>query len=328
MANPHRFYIDVWNKCDLNCRHCFSESGKSEGRLVSIAEVCRVIDDACLLQDIREIQITGGEPTQRPDICEIIGRLLEKGLTILLQTNGAFNESIRDDILRLPGEKVQLIVSLDGIEANSYLRGEDATRRTIENIGRLREKFAIRINTLLSSIITWSDIEQLASLASTYDLTLAFNPICPSGRADVSLLMDAKRYFDLMYRLEDLRDQNITVRKCFGVVNNQLIEQSRCPVRWGHAIHVAAGGSVAPCGFLANNPECQMGSIRGDSVNRLRSHYPSPCMQLASECQACEYYRDEYCHGGCPARIYGIHGRFDAVDCYCMARYYRGDAGD
>jgi radical SAM protein with 4Fe4S-binding SPASM domain len=130
-------------------------------------------------------------------------------------------------------------------------------------------------------------------------------------------------YFEAMNRLEELRLKGIRVRKCFDFVNNHLVENENCPVRSGTSIHIAADGSVSPCGFLVQHPECDLGSIRDSSIPELKTRYPLELKKLAPVCYRCEFYQREYCHGGCPARIHAIHHKFDAVDIYCMAKYFQ-----
>lgn len=66
------------------------------------------------------------------------------------------------------------------------------------------------------------------------------------------MLMPPDKYFEWMYKLEDFRQQNIIIKKCFDIIDGHMVENERCPVREGTAIHVSADGSVYPCGFLVS----------------------------------------------------------------------------
>jgi len=323
MSKHQRFYINIWDRCNLNCKHCFNESGKVQDKLLSYSEIIRLIEEAQECMGIEEVQLTGGEPTQRPDIFPIIRELQQKGIKILLQTNGVFGSAIMNEILKLPEENFSLIVSLDGIETNDYFRGRGATEKTIDNLKILSKKFQIRINTLLSAKIKWEEIEKLVLLAEELKLSLAFNPVCPSGRADPSMLMPPNKYFEWMYKLENLRQRGVTIRKSFDIIDCHMIETEECPVRKGATIHIAADGGTYPCGFLVNNPICFSGSVRDFSLIELLKKIPPYCKALSSECRKCKFYIKGYCHGGCPARIYALYKRFDEVDIYCMAKYIK-----
>ena len=156
-------------------------------------------------------------------------------------------------------------MSIDGIETNDLFRGKGVTSKALENVKTLSNETEIRINTLLSSSIRWKEIEELAELGEKFSIVLAFNPVCPLGRADFSLMMEPHKYFRWMYRLEGLRNRGIQVRKCFDLIGGRLMERENCPVRKGATIHIAADGKAYPCGFLVNRPECLIGSYRGES---------------------------------------------------------------
>ncbi len=321
MKSGKRLYLNVWDRCNLNCCHCFNEGGKGQDEVLSFAEIITLVEEAQKVMGITEIQITGGEPTQRPDIIPLMNELCSKGVHIFLQTNGVFEGDLRDSLLEFSKESLSLIVSLDGIRTNEELRGRHTTTKTIENIRVLSHKFPIRINTLLSSKIVWDEIEYIVKLAEEYHLSLVFNPICPSGRADTSLLMPPQTFFDWMYRLEKLQQRGIQLRKNFDIVNNRLVETEDCPVRKGATFHVNADGRVHACGFLVNNPTSYAGSVRKHSIAELMNMFPPDSKTVPSRCLQCEFYTNHLCHAGCPARIFALHQDFDAIDFYCMAEY-------
>ena len=136
--------------------------------------------------------------------------------------------------------------------------------------------------------------------------------------------MPPNKYFEWMYRLENLRQQGVMIRKCFDFIDRRMVETEECPVRKGvGAVYVCADGKTYPCGFLVNNSLCFLGSVRDFSLIELRERVHSYCKALAPECRECELYIKEYCHGGCPARIYALYKRFDEIDIYCMAKYFQ-----
>lgn len=320
-----RLYFNIWNSCNLHCSQCFNDGGSTGGKVLTKNEIIRIAVRAKDEWGIEEIQLTGGEPTGRPDLPELLDALIEQGLYVWLQTNGVFDELFRNRILLYPSDKLGLIISLDGFKTNDYFRGKENTAKTLANIQVLAPCFPLRVNCLLSEQITWKEIEDLVEMATQHHFSIAFNPVIPDGRADRSILMPRDRYFEWMFRIGALKQGEVLIRSGFDTEGSQLVEYENCPVRHMKAIHINADGKVHTCGFFTGNPFMYAGSVKDISLKdiaRNLSQLEGP--ELALRCKSCDYYRNALCHGGCPARIFALHGRFDREDYYCMADYYQG----
>lgn len=71
--------------CNLNCRWCDSAYARKGGRLRSVASILREIRQMkCSLAEV-----TGGEPLLQAEAFTLIERLVGKGYTTLVETNGA-----------------------------------------------------------------------------------------------------------------------------------------------------------------------------------------------------------------------------------------------
>lgn len=123
----HHRPIVVWNvtrRCNLHCAHCYSASldRKYPGEL-SLDEGKRVIDDLARFR-VPALLLSGGEPTMRADLPELISYATEIGLRTVLSTNGTF--LTRRLVQRLSDAGLNRVgVSLDGLEAtNDKFRGK------------------------------------------------------------------------------------------------------------------------------------------------------------------------------------------------------------
>ncbi|MFZ5867588.1 MAG: 12,18-didecarboxysiroheme deacetylase [Thermodesulfobacteriota bacterium] len=128
--------VVVWNvtrRCNLKCVHCYSQSEDLDykGEL-STEEGKALIDDLAQFGS-PVILFSGGEPLIRPDILELIGYAVEKGLRAVVSTNGTL-------ISRPLAEKLHQIglsyvgISLDGLESvHDAFRG---VRGTFERVLR------------------------------------------------------------------------------------------------------------------------------------------------------------------------------------------------
>lgn len=71
--------------CDSRCVWCDTPHAFTQGTLYSIDQIMsRVMDYRCPL-----VEVTGGEPLVQLEVFPLMSRLLDRGLTVLLETSGA-----------------------------------------------------------------------------------------------------------------------------------------------------------------------------------------------------------------------------------------------
>ena len=73
--------------CNLRCAYCDTSYAYEQGRFMEISEILeRVRRLRCDL-----VEVTGGEPLIQEETPSLIGRLLDEGHTVLLETNGSID---------------------------------------------------------------------------------------------------------------------------------------------------------------------------------------------------------------------------------------------
>ncbi|HLK86674.1 MAG TPA: radical SAM protein [Candidatus Binataceae bacterium] len=78
--------------CDLRCVWCDTEYAFHEGRTMTVEEAAaRLFGYGCDL-----VEVTGGEPLLQPGVHRLIARLLDAGMTVLVETSGASDVSRLD----------------------------------------------------------------------------------------------------------------------------------------------------------------------------------------------------------------------------------------
>lgn len=89
-VNPTFFILKLGFSCKSRCVHCFTENKRVVPDL-TIEEIKSTIDSIEKKGAI--VVVTGGEPTDRPDLIDILKYLREKRFVINLETNGImFND--------------------------------------------------------------------------------------------------------------------------------------------------------------------------------------------------------------------------------------------
>ena len=175
-----------------------------------------------LFSDLRELDVTGGEPFLRKDlldlfhgICELKGDNLNMLKSVAVTTNGLLTDRVLDyteKILpKLKGKDIDLVMvcAMDAIgETHDRIRNfKDAwekVNKTIEGLKRLRERFPNLIIGLKTTIlpINVGALEDIARYADSNGLFTIISPcIITRGRYLNPDLED-----DLAFKEEDVRE--------------------------------------------------------------------------------------------------------------------------
>lgn len=80
------FFIRL-SGCNLRCSYCDSSYAWEKGEPQSINELIFLWQKS----GIELVQVTGGEPLLQPESLELMQHLLQKGATVLLETNGSLS---------------------------------------------------------------------------------------------------------------------------------------------------------------------------------------------------------------------------------------------
>jgi GTP 3',8-cyclase len=84
--------VSIMDRCNLRCTYCMPAEGLpwlSREEILTVDEIERLVRLMVGL-GVREVKLTGGEPTVRPDLVEIVGRLraIDPSLDLSITTNG------------------------------------------------------------------------------------------------------------------------------------------------------------------------------------------------------------------------------------------------
>lgn len=148
--------------CNLRCRWCDSEYTFTGGTKVSIEEiVSRVKDYGCPL-----VEVTGGEPLAQPEAFELIARLCDEGLEVLIETSGSVDVSAVDPRARLimdlkcPGsgeDEKNLFSNLDKLREGDEIKFVIADRRDYEWALEVIATYKLQHRALLFSPV-WGEM--------------------------------------------------------------------------------------------------------------------------------------------------------------------------
>ncbi len=205
--------IALNERCNLRCTYCMPEEGidfQPPEKLLSKNEVSRLVR-VLAAAGVNKIRFTGGEPTLRKDLPELIATSLQTpGVKhVFLTTNGLLLHRVADELKRsgLTG----LNISLDSLHADRFKK---ITRRagleqTLDNIKlALAKGFdSVKINVVVMRGFNDDEIKQFSELTRDNKVTVRFIEFMPFDAKQLwcegDYLMRAK---DIVAKLHGLYD--------------------------------------------------------------------------------------------------------------------------
>lgn len=144
--------------CPLRCQYCDTEYAFSGGKQMNID----VIVDQITGYETRNVCVTGGEPLAQPAVLELLSRLCDLDLAVLLETSGAIDISEVDN-------RVCVVMDI-----KTPASGEEARNRW-ENLDELKQKDQIKFVLCGRDDYQWAK-EILARYALTEKCSVLLSP--------------------------------------------------------------------------------------------------------------------------------------------------------
>ena len=321
LRSPVNVTWEITLKCNLQCVHCLSDSGKAQKNELSNDECLNIIDHLSALK-VFQVNIGGGEPFFRNGFMDLLRFSHKKGVVTCVSTNGTLvDRSLAKDLSSL--EMLYLQVSLDGAtqEINDSIRGEGTYKKILHGLECLaKEGVKFSVNTVLTKT-NFPQLNSLRELARGYGAELRVSRFRPSGRGKGS-----KSYLgptkDQLETFAEWLEENSLVRTgdsffCLTSERRRTKGLDMCGAA-KMTCCISPTGDVFPCAFL-QEPPFLAGNIRQSPFKQLWDE--SPVFQGLRElniqsCQNC--YRFEVCRGGCPAMAYHTYNDISMPDPECL----------
>ncbi len=251
-----RPYVVSWNltyRCNLACEHCYLDAGGTplvdtenfaDRSELGTDECFRVIDEIAAFAPECITILTGGEPLLRRDILEIVRRASERGLWVVVGTNGV---SITENVARRLAEAGArgLSLSLDALDADRhdhFRRVRGAWRNTVEGAEILNRTGLPFIVQTTAGSHNLGELEAIADFAHNRLAAKVWNLyfLVPTGRGQFMSDMTPAQYDEVLaslYRIQRKYDRRMLVNaKCAPHYIKTVLENAgdrsdpdRCP---------------------------------------------------------------------------------------------------
>jgi uncharacterized radical SAM superfamily Fe-S cluster-containing enzyme len=187
---PCSVLIEVTDRCNLCCPVCFADSGRGEVAEPSLENIAWLLERAMAAAGPCNLQLSGGEPTLRDDLPEIVKVARRIGYSFIqVNTNGLRLASDKEYIRRLQAAGLSSVfLQFDGVDDEIYrsLRGRALLNQKLKAIKNCRETAlgVVLVPTLVRGVNTDSIgtmVRQGLQLAPTVR-GIHFQPISYFGR--------------------------------------------------------------------------------------------------------------------------------------------------
>jgi radical SAM protein with 4Fe4S-binding SPASM domain len=345
-----RPYVVSWNltyRCNLACEHCYLDAGPkplvgtdnfADRSELGTEECFRVIDEIAAFAPECLTILTGGEPLLRRDILEIVQRAAERGLWVVVGTNGVrITENVAQRLAEAGARGLSL--SLDALDPDRHdrfrmVRG--AWQNTVEGAEILNRTGLPFIVQTTAGSHNLGELDAIADFAHDRLAAKVWNLyfLVPTGRGQFVSDMTPAEYDEVLaslYRIQQKYHRRMLVNaKCAPhyiktVLENVSAESDPtirtysggaggCPAGT-HYMGIRPNGDVTPCPYLP----VFAGNLRRAALTDLWTSSELFAgirrrSSLAGRCGACEM--NAHC-GGCRARAYGMTGDLMAEDPLC-----------
>ena len=284
MQAPHRMDLMVssmakegkWN-CNQKCLHCYAAGQENAGKDELSTQEWKDVIDKCRKVCIPQLTFTGGEPTIRKDLVELID--YSKWFITRLNTNGVLlTEELCKKLYDANLDSVQVTFYSSSSEEHNKLVGANNFEKTVQGIkNAINAQIPISINTPLCSI-NKNYVETLKYLHELGIKYVSCSGLIITGNATkdesketqlseqelYEILKNAKKYADenLMeisftspgwLKEEQIRELGLDIPTCGACLSNMAI---------------APDGEVVPCqSWLDGNSG--LGNMLKDDWNKI-----------------------------------------------------------
>jgi len=306
LSAPLRLDLALTYRCQNRCGHCYND----ETRVVKELDTdgWRGVLDACLKAGIPHVVFTGGEPTLRDDLVDLVAYAEELGLVTGLNTNGRrlASEGYATRLYEAGLDHVQVTLESADPKIHNGVTGAESFDETLKG---LRASVAAGLYTMTNTTITKTNVsgmEKLVDFVADAGLsTFAVNGMIYSGRGEksgVELAPDevipVLEQMAARARAKNLRFIWYTpTRYCeLNPVEMGLGVKQCTAARLSMAVE--PDGTVIPCQSYYEG----VGNILKDEWKQIWNHPLCKKLRLPqqplAECEACEHL--SLCGGGCP----------------------------
>jgi radical SAM protein with 4Fe4S-binding SPASM domain len=317
----HRTYptenaqIEITNKCNLSCLHCFNNSGKSCPDELTTEEILSVIDILSRM-GIHRLTLTGGEPLMHPDLFDIVAHARNAPMTVTVFTNGTL--LTEDHVRKFKELHVKFAVSVDSCnpETHDTFRGKKgALQKTLHGLTLIKKAgLPVSVSVSLNRLNKDEIIDTIKFLEGNGFGDYQMAEVSTSGRGIDDVIVTPEEYYQVLvekltYEKKDRTPKTLAPKSEGGCGIAQTL------------IYIKADGTILPCHACCG--DMGVGNVRDVDLptfwdtNKTLETIRGIRAAQDSTCRDCQYL--PFCDG-CIGNAFIFERSFRTYDPYVCAR--------
>lgn len=328
IAPPLGLLAEVTHRCPLRCPYCSNPLELTRGAAeLDTATWARVFREAAAL-GVLQVHLSGGEPTARRDIVDLVAAAAQAGLYTNLITAGVALDAPRVAALAAAGlDHVQL--SVQDAEAAPAERIGGMAGAHARKLEAARHVVAAGLPLTLNAVVHRQNLDRLPALV---DLALSLG----AGRLEVAhvqyygwalanraALLPTRAQLDAATATVDAARAALTGRLVIDYVvpDYHAHRPKSCMGGWGSRVMaVSPAGRALPCHAAESLPGFDFPDVRAQSLRDIWekaeafARYRGTAW-MAEPCRSCD--RREIDWGGCRCQAFALTGDAAATDPAC-----------
>ena len=325
---PLGLLAELTHRCPLGCPYCSNpiELDRRSAEL-DTETWARVFDEAARL-GVLQVHLSGGEPTARRDIVELVRHCVAAGLYANLITSGIGVTGAKLDALAEAGlDHVQL--SVQGADAATADRIAGLAGAHEKKLALAAEIRRLGLPLTLNAVVHRANIDQVPALIDlavrlgAKRIEIAHAQYYGWALKNRAALMPKRPQVEAAMRaVEEARERLKGVLVIDAVVPDYYARYPKpCMGGWGRqSLNVTPSGKVLPCHAAETIPGLEFWNVRDHGLAEIWARSPAFTAfrgtdWMAEPCRSCE--RRERDWGGCRCQALAIAGDAAATDPAC-----------
>jgi len=332
---PDHLYVELTNRCNLRCTHCYLSAGPGRTDVLHTDLIKRALREFADLGGY-SVALSGGEPLLHPDWAAILSEATSMNLSVTVVTNGILLTARTIDTL--VEHHATIAVSVDGLNAETHdaIRGAGSFEKLRLSLHNLVLAGAQK-QVVVCFTPNHLNIDELGGLARELNRE-GFQYLY------LSLLEDRGRQHSTSLGALAHNDRVQLLLSLVFLLTNSV---GTLHVETGHlryffqrllgdweplgdpmekTLRITPRGDVFMTAYV-DDSRFKLGELREGTLIKFWGSNRSREIMAAAEqrflslsaCHSCPYWI--VCGGGSPARAFAMHGSFSQPDDFCQAKY-------